>query len=108
MSRGIFSVQPARNARQVSESRKGLSGGTINSWFSLYGYGVLICQGVTTRSADQTASKPSVSALRAASMRVSGPVALPEIGRKTPNFIYTLLLCFGFQTKLLRRVYIWI
>src|SRR5260370_23510481 len=29
----IFSVTPARKARQVNESRNGLSGGTINSWF---------------------------------------------------------------------------
>src|SRR5215467_3363384 len=48
-------------------------------------------QGVTTRSADQMASKPCASALCAASIKVSGPVARPEIGKNTPNCIKTPL-----------------
>src|SRR3989442_12898708 len=79
----IFSVQPARNARHVRGSRKGMSGGTMKRWSALYGYRVLISQGVTMRSAAQTESYPRASARRAASVRTA-LAALPEIGRKTP------------------------
>src|SRR5207249_1465124 len=43
----FFSVQPARNARHVRGSRKGMSGGTMKRWSALYGYRVLISHGVT-------------------------------------------------------------
>src|SRR2546429_4009427 len=85
----IFSVQPARNARHVRGSRKGMSGGTMKRWSALYGYRVLISHGVTMRSAAQTESYPRASARRAASVRTP-LAALPEIGRKTP--IFTLAL----------------
>src|SRR5712691_262270 len=81
----IFSVQPARKARHVRGSRKGMSGGTMKRWSALYGYRVLISHGVTMRSAAQTESYPRASARRAASVRTA-LAALPEIGRKTPNF----------------------
>src|SRR2546430_1722012 len=67
----IFSVQPARNARHVRGSRKGMSGGTMKRWSALYGYRVLISHGVTMRSAAQTESYPRVSARRAASVRTA-------------------------------------
>src|SRR5262249_55149343 len=81
----IVSVQPARKARHVRGSRKGMSGGTMKRWSALYGYRVLISHGVTIRSAAQTESYPRASARRAASVRTA-LAALPEIGRKTPNF----------------------
>jgi len=57
----------------------------MKRWSALYGYGVLISHGVTMRSAAQTDSYPRASARRAASARTA-LAALPEIGRKTPNF----------------------
>ena len=57
----------------------------MKRWSALYGYRVLISQGVTMRSAAQTESYPRASARRAASVRTA-LAALPEIGRKTPNF----------------------
>jgi hypothetical protein len=42
---------------------------------------------MTMRSAAQTESYPSDSACRAASIKVLRLAALPETGRKMPNFI---------------------
>lgn len=57
----------------------------MKRWSALYGYRVLISHGVTMRSAAQTDAYPRASARRAASARTA-LAALPEIGRKTPNF----------------------
>src|SRR3989442_763145 len=81
----IFSVQPARNARHVRGSRKGMSGERMKLWWGGKGYGVLISQGVPMRSAAKTESYQRPPARRAASVRTA-LAALPEIGRKTPNF----------------------
>ena len=71
----------------MRNSRNGLSGGTMKSSPSAYGYGVSISQGMTTLSAAQRVEKPYVSALRAISMSVSRDADRPETGSNTPRSI---------------------